>query len=49
MVVHDMDDPELFPYKVPQIRRIAHAFEQMLRRAAPRSQFKPNPTAVEAW
>jgi glutathione synthase/RimK-type ligase-like ATP-grasp enzyme len=34
MVVHDMDDPERFPYKVPQIRRVAHAFEQMLRRAA---------------
>lgn len=34
MVVHDMDDPERFPYKIPQIRQVAHAFQQMLRRAA---------------
>jgi glutathione synthase/RimK-type ligase-like ATP-grasp enzyme len=34
MVVHDMDDPERFPYKAPQIRQVAHAFQQMLRRAA---------------
>jgi len=34
MIVHDMDDPQHFPYKAPQIRRIAHAFEQMLRRAS---------------
>jgi hypothetical protein len=34
MVVHDMDDPNLFPYKIPQIRRVADAFHEMLRRAA---------------
>ncbi|MFM0103228.1 RimK family alpha-L-glutamate ligase [Paraburkholderia rhynchosiae] len=34
MVVHDMDDPNVFPYKVPQIRRVADAFHDMLRRAA---------------
>lgn len=34
MVVHDMDDPNVFPYKIPQIRRIADAFHEMLRRAA---------------
>jgi glutathione synthase/RimK-type ligase-like ATP-grasp enzyme len=34
MVVHDMDDPNIFPYKVPQIRRVADAFYEMLRRAA---------------
>ena len=34
MVVHDMDDPTIFPYKVPQVRRIADAFHEMLRRAA---------------
>lgn len=34
MVVHDMDDPSLFPYKAPQIRRVADAFHGMLRRAA---------------
>jgi glutathione synthase/RimK-type ligase-like ATP-grasp enzyme len=33
MVVHDMDDPNIFPYKIPQIRRVADAFHQMLRRA----------------
>jgi glutathione synthase/RimK-type ligase-like ATP-grasp enzyme len=34
MVVHDMDDQNIFPYKVPQIRRVADAFHGMLRRAA---------------
>jgi hypothetical protein len=34
MVVHDMDDPNIFPYKIPQIRRVADAFHEMLRRAA---------------
>jgi glutathione synthase/RimK-type ligase-like ATP-grasp enzyme len=33
MVVHDMDDPNIFPYKIPQIRRVAEAFHEMLRRA----------------
>ncbi|MGF6917947.1 ATP-grasp domain-containing protein [Paraburkholderia sp. 40] len=34
MVVHDLDDQSIFPYKVPQIRRVADAFHEMLRRAA---------------
>jgi hypothetical protein len=34
MVIHDMDDPELFPYKVDQIKRVRHAFNAMLIHAA---------------
>jgi glutathione synthase/RimK-type ligase-like ATP-grasp enzyme len=34
MVVHDMDDPDTFPHKAPQMRRVFDAFYQMLRRAA---------------
>lgn len=34
MVVHDLDDQSIFPYKVPQIRRVADAFHEMLCRAA---------------
>ena len=34
MVIHDMDDPNLFPYKLPQMRRVFGAFHDMLRRAA---------------
>jgi glutathione synthase/RimK-type ligase-like ATP-grasp enzyme len=34
MVIHDMDDTDTFPYKFPQIRRVADAFHQMLRSAA---------------
>ncbi len=30
MVVHDMDDAALFPYKIPQMRRVFSAFHQML-------------------
>jgi hypothetical protein len=32
-----MDDPDIFPYKAPQIRRVADAFHDMLRRAASNS------------
>jgi hypothetical protein len=28
MVVHDMDSPEIFPYKAPQMRRVFSAFQQ---------------------
>ena len=31
-VVHNMDSPELFPYKPPQMRRIFDAFAAMLER-----------------
>jgi hypothetical protein len=31
MVVHDMDDPETYPYKLPQIREVSKAFQAMLR------------------
>jgi hypothetical protein len=34
MIVHDMDPPDLFPYKKPQMRKVMAAFEAMLRRAA---------------
>jgi glutathione synthase/RimK-type ligase-like ATP-grasp enzyme len=34
MVIHDMDDPDLFPYKLAQMRRVFGAFHDMLRRAA---------------
>ncbi|REG52216.1 hypothetical protein B0G80_8754 [Paraburkholderia sp. BL6669N2] len=30
MVIHDMDDAALFPYKLPQMRRVFRAFHQML-------------------
>jgi glutathione synthase/RimK-type ligase-like ATP-grasp enzyme len=31
MIVHAMDDPRIFPYKVPQMRKIFDAFTAMLR------------------
>ena len=31
MIVHDMDPPDLFPYKKPQMRKVMDAFEAMLR------------------
>jgi hypothetical protein len=31
-VVHDMDPPDVFPYKQPQMRKIFHAFAAMLDR-----------------
>jgi glutathione synthase/RimK-type ligase-like ATP-grasp enzyme len=34
MVVHDMDDPSEFPYKLPQINRVFEAFCDMIQRAA---------------
>jgi hypothetical protein len=34
MLVHDMDKPEIFPYKRPQMRKVFDAFQQMLHRAA---------------
>jgi len=37
MIVHDMDDTTLFPYKLPQMRRVFGAFDAMLRRAAART------------
>ena len=33
-VVHNMDSPELFPYKAPQMRKIFEAFAAMLYRRA---------------
>jgi hypothetical protein len=32
MIVHDMDPPDLFPYKAPQMRKVFDAFQGMLRR-----------------
>ena len=34
MIVHDMDPPDLFPYKKPQMRKVFDAFQAMLRRRA---------------
>jgi len=35
MIVHDLDDPQVFPYKSAMMRRIFAAFEQMLLSRAP--------------
>jgi hypothetical protein len=35
-VVHNMDSPELFPYKPPQMRKVFEAFSAMLERHAKR-------------
>lgn len=34
MIVHDMDSPEIFPYKVPAMRRLFDAFARMLHERA---------------
>ncbi|WP_213742581.1 hypothetical protein [Bradyrhizobium sp. dw_411] len=33
-IVHNMDPPEIFPYKAPQMRKVFDAFEAMLERRA---------------
>jgi hypothetical protein len=33
-IVHDMDPPDVFPYKPPQMRKIFAAFTAMLSRHA---------------
>ncbi|MGA8900196.1 ATP-grasp domain-containing protein [Bradyrhizobium sp.] len=35
-IVHDMDPPDVFPYKVPQMRKVFDAFAAMLHRRAGR-------------
>jgi hypothetical protein len=35
-IVHDMDPPDVFPYKVPQMRKVFDAFAAMLNRRAGR-------------
>ena len=35
-IVHDMDPPDIFPYKVPQMRKVFDAFAAMLHRRAGR-------------
>jgi hypothetical protein len=35
-IVHDMDPPDIFPYKVPQMRKVFDAFAAMLHRRAER-------------
>ena len=37
-VVHNMDSPEMFPYKPPQMRKVFDAFAAMLYRRAGLSQ-----------
>ena len=34
MIVHDMDPPDLFPYKAPQMKTVFEAFQTLLRQAA---------------
>ena len=34
MIIHDLDPPELYPYKSPQMRKVFKAFQDMLRRLA---------------
>ena len=33
-IVHDMDPPDIFPYKLPQMRKVFDAFAAMLQRRA---------------
>ena len=37
-IVHDMDPPEIFPYKAPQMQRVFDAFADMLGRRARQSR-----------
>ena len=37
-IVHDMDPPEVFPYKSPQMRRIFDAFAAMIERRSRKNQ-----------
>jgi hypothetical protein len=34
MIVHDMDPPDLYPYKGPQMKKIFKAFREMLHSRA---------------
>jgi hypothetical protein len=34
MIVHDLDPPDLYPYKKPQMRKVFDAFEALLRKKA---------------
>jgi hypothetical protein len=43
MIVHDMDDPKIYPYKPPQMRKVFDAFRTMLYRAG-----KPSAASVVA-
>lgn len=50
MVVHDMDSPELYPYKSPNMRRIFRAFRELLaRRAGARRAGARRAGARYAW
>jgi len=37
-IVHDMDPPDIFPYKIPQMRKVFDAFAAMLHRRALQSR-----------
>jgi hypothetical protein len=37
-VVHDMDPPDIFPYKLPQMRKVFDAFAAMLDHRARQQQ-----------
>ena len=48
-IIHAMDPPDLYPYKLPQMRRVFAAFEAMLRRrAAMRPGFAAQATGAAA-
>ena len=36
MIVHSMDEPDLFPYKGPKMKALFEAFDGLLRQAAGR-------------
>ena len=37
MIVHSMDEPELFPYKGPAMKKLFAAFHDLLARTAART------------
>ena len=39
-IIHDMDPPDIFPYKAPQMRKVFDAFAAMLHRRAAHAQEK---------
>jgi hypothetical protein len=39
-IVHNMNPPDIFPYTVPQMRKVFYAFADMLRRRGGRTREK---------
>ena len=42
MIVHDMDDPQIYPYKPAQMRKVFDAFRAMLYRAGKGTERRPD-------